>query len=134
VVGAVYDYLAYIKSGTSGNESMQHHIWLDPTPARFIRVHYTTTGSWAQILMPFTAEHDQTGYFLMKETATAGTMLFDTVEVMRRLTPFATGAWVAWESEDSGFNRNADGAGYSYRVETDPLLWKLGADRDQRDY
>jgi hypothetical protein len=81
VVGRKYRYTCYIKSGTSGNELA----YLISRPATAVTDAYdtiaygTTSGSWVQLSLTFTATETSYDIILFKVSATAGTMLFDTV-------------------------------------------------------
>ena len=64
------------------------------------------------------------------EGATNG--VIDNASWKQVLTPASTGAMVTWTTKEAGFNLN-DPAGYTWQISGGDL-WKLGADRDQRDY
>ena len=77
VVGDVYELSAWIKSGTSGNET--GYVQLDPGGAALT----TTSGTWTKITDTFVATATSGTLFLVKPSGTTGTMLFDTVSVLR---------------------------------------------------
>jgi hypothetical protein len=79
--GYLYRLTAYVKSGTSGDEAFALRI-LDSTRTRTM---YSKTGTssatFTQYDLPFRSFHGDNVIVLLKNTATAGTMLFDTVEL-----------------------------------------------------
>jgi hypothetical protein len=77
VVGESYVLSAWIKSGTSGNQT--GYIQLDP--AGYAEA--TSSGSWVNITDKFVATATTGQLYLAKASATAGTMLFDTVSLLR---------------------------------------------------
>lgn len=115
----------YVQSGTSGNETAEIG-WSTAAPA-YILVTGTTTAAWTQMSIYGTADSSQANYqrmYLLKESATAGTMLFDTASATQVLTPSVTGVTIAstsggstfnWASITAGFNLN-DTAGYTYSI------------------
>jgi hypothetical protein len=74
VIGVNYTISAYVKSGTSGNEAYQ--VW---TPVFYFGG--TTSGSWVFNSTSFVATGTTLEIRLWKNSATAGTMLFDTVSL-----------------------------------------------------
>lgn len=86
VVGASYTFTTYVKSGSSGNEAFQ--IVCNRT-SDYGDQHVqagTTSGSWIQYSITFTATDTSYNFYLYKVSATAGTMLFDTVSVLPTYT------------------------------------------------
>lgn len=80
VVGKMYKLTVYIKSGTSGNEA--YRLQASKTNlTEYTRKDGTSSGSWVQDTLYFTATDTTTRIILAKITATAGTMLFDTAIV-----------------------------------------------------
>ena len=77
--GVLYHLCAYVKSGTSGNEAFALRL-LDADRSRTI---YSKTGTssatWTQYELPFRSYHGNNVVALVKNSSTAGTMLFDTV-------------------------------------------------------
>jgi hypothetical protein len=78
VVGNKYLAKVYIKSGTSGNEQAILEAW---TASGASDTRQTTSGSWVQIELEWIALETTTTIILYKNSATAGTMLFDTCEI-----------------------------------------------------
>jgi hypothetical protein len=78
VIGKRYRMTAYVKSGTSGNESFNILLY---TGSDNTITTGTSSGSWVQYSVEFTATGTTMGAKLRKNTSTAGTMLFDTVSV-----------------------------------------------------
>lgn len=78
VVGNAYILKAYVKSGTSGNEAFILQAW---SASGFDTTSGTSSGDWTQYELSFVAYETSTIIQLFKNSATAGTMLFDTVEV-----------------------------------------------------
>jgi len=81
VVGKRYMFSAYVKSGTSGNESFDI-VLHNPNGTAFNYTNATSSGSWVQYSVEFTATGTTTQAKLRKNTSTAGTMLFDTCNVV----------------------------------------------------
>jgi hypothetical protein len=81
VVGASYIFTAYVKSGTSGNEGFQIVCQRTSDSGDQHIQAGTTSNSWVQYSITFTATDVSYKFYLYKTTATAGTMLFDTVSV-----------------------------------------------------
>jgi len=85
--GRRYRLEFYVKSGTSGNESFyvgvvqQGVAWHD-------RIEGTTTGAWVKHTLTFEADALTDAIQINKNTATAGTMLFD------EITIYELNAWV----------------------------------------
>lgn len=75
-VGKLYELSAWVKSGTSGNEAFQ--LELSEGAAGDI-LNGTTSGSWVAYTLRRAATTTSMSISLRKSTATAGTMLFDTV-------------------------------------------------------
>ena len=81
VVGKLYKFSFYVKSGTSGNEAFTAYCY-DGTTVH--SVSGTSTGSWVQYTKVFEmggSDSTLNEITLSKSTATAGTMLFDTVSL-----------------------------------------------------
>lgn len=77
--GKLYAVVAYVKSGTSGNEAFQ----LRAIGTGVVgTLSGTSTGSWVAHTLVFEADRDNTHELdLIKNTATVGTMLHDTVTI-----------------------------------------------------
>lgn len=80
VVGRLYRVTAKVKSGTSGNEAFRV-LARETGGTEMMGVGGTSSGSWTGYSFYFTATQTTTRIGLKKLTATAGTMLFDTVVV-----------------------------------------------------
>jgi len=108
-------YLAsgYVKSGTSGNEAGNFHLWLD---AMVVLAAFTTTAAWVQYSRYYTPTVSNVLNFRgFKNTNTAGTMLFDEVSLKQVTDCAATGVHIVsarggatrnWTSITAGFNPN----------------------------
>lgn len=78
-VGAMYKLTAYVKSGTSGNEDYAlYAIWGGSSSISKIG---TSSGSWVLATLYFTAQASTITVGVLKGSATAGTMLFDSVQL-----------------------------------------------------
>lgn len=99
-VGGLYYFYVYTKSGTSGNESFKCGV--DTTdviawPQGFVATG-TTAASWVKSSLYFSATSTSTYVALNKNSATAGTMLFDTASLRKVLIPSAGGVTIVSES------------------------------------
>ena len=77
VVGTRYRYTVYVKSGTSGNEAG----WIGAQKIDFSSIGqtaFTSSASWTMVTYEFVAVETTTTLVLVKNSTTAGTMLFDT--------------------------------------------------------
>ena len=85
IVGASYTFSGYVKSGTSGDGEAFYFNCMRAVD--FADSHdsgeHTTTSTWTQYSVVFVATAPSYVFSLYKYTATAGTMLFDTVSVTR---------------------------------------------------
>jgi hypothetical protein len=83
VAGQLYKVSAWAKSGTSGDEQARV-VMYDVTGAAQIAFAFVTTAAtgWQEITFNFTAPSASSRIYLYKNTATAGTMLFDTVSLL----------------------------------------------------
>lgn len=75
-----YIFKVYVKSGSSGNEAFFIGAWDTDVGEYMGRVDDTSSGDWVQHEFTFVANDTSTRIYLAKNTGTAGTMLFDTVE------------------------------------------------------
>lgn len=84
VVSHKYRYTCYVKSGTSGAEIAYLIARPDTaTDATYDTTGYAvTSGTWTQITITFTATETSYDILLIKGSATAGTMLFDTMSAV----------------------------------------------------
>jgi len=78
VVGISYTVSFYVKSGSSGNEAYDVALARTSDWGDQHHVAGTSSGSWVQGSHVLTATSDSYYFYLSKQTATAGTMLFDT--------------------------------------------------------
>lgn len=112
----------YVMSGTAGNGAYLIRIG----SGGYITASGTTTGAWVQNLFYGTVDTSKTSprnISLDKNSATAGTMLFDTATIFQVTAPSAKGATIVSTSGGStrnwtiptGFVRN-DSAGYIYLI------------------
>ena len=122
VVGGLVKIIAYLKSGTSGNETA--YVILADGVTNLCIGTATSSGAWAPVSAYGTMTVIDPVFRLFKYTGTAGTMLWDTATAVKVLTPSATGVTIVstpggttynWESIESGFNYN-DAAGYTYKI------------------
>ena len=100
VIGSAYRFSAYVKSGTSGDETFT--IAVKVPASTLVAVTGTSSGTWTKYEGTFTAESTSYLIFLQKVTPTAGTMLFDTAVVEIDASTFrwktsdtAAGTWEA---------------------------------------
>jgi hypothetical protein len=126
-VGKLYRLQAYVKSGTSGNEAYQIGITNNARTAFIVDAESTSSGSWVQITVSWEATETNNSITVRKNSATAGTMLFDTVEVYE-VTPGCVAAdtlgpdgWVKSTTLDLWRQHNdatytKDGSFYSLKV------------------
>lgn len=78
VIGQRYRFNTWIKSGSSGNQAFL--LLVDSsTPVDILALSGITTASWVMFTGDFIATTSTSYIYLIKNTATAGTMLFDTV-------------------------------------------------------
>lgn len=89
-IGKLYKISAYVKSGTSGNEA-----FIIETGAvnGYVQATGTSSSTWTKYSLMFRTISTSDGVILLKNTATGGTMLFDTVGLYR-VTQNLTGRWV----------------------------------------
>jgi hypothetical protein len=79
--GKRYKASVYVKSGTSGAEDVDLLIQ-DGLGVNIQRTRSTTSGSWVKLTCYFIATRTAIDLLLLKRSATAGTMLFDTASVV----------------------------------------------------
>ena len=91
-VGKLERLSAYIKSGTSGNETYKIYA-ADIGGGSYgsPKITGTSSASWVNGIGYFTASAVAGTIYTVKDSGTAGTMLFDEVYVQQVLTPDATG-------------------------------------------
>ena len=77
IIGATYLLSYYVKSGTSGNENA--YVQCDP-PATLVGV---SAAGWVNKQVSFVATAVTATVYVTKNSATAGTMLFDQIEVKK---------------------------------------------------
>ena len=124
IIGALYIFSRYAKSGTSGNESSGYGVYSTNVAAGIVTVVIDTTASWVAGAFKWVADRTGLSVAVAKRTNTVGTMLFDEVSFKQVLTPAATGVTIVstpggtvfnWASKESGFNYK-DAAGYEYLI------------------
>jgi hypothetical protein len=76
-IGSIYFLTGHVKSGTSGNEA--GFIQFDMGGGNYFRRTFTSSGTWTMYTLMFKASATSGILELNKFTATAGTMLFDSV-------------------------------------------------------
>lgn len=125
IVGKLYKFTFYVKSGTSGNEAYKAGIYTQTYDAIKMELTGTSSGGWVLISGIWECDTADITIAIVKNSATAGTMLFDTVSLKQVLTPSATGVTIVstpggsiynWGSIESGFNYN-DASGYTYEID-----------------
>ena len=79
--GQTYRLRAYVKSGTSGAEAFALRIYSPDRDMIKYSKTGTTTSTWTQYTLYWRAFHGNNNISLVKNSSTAGTMLFDTVDV-----------------------------------------------------
>ncbi len=89
-IGKLYRLVAYVKSGTSGNESCTIAIG-DEGGNILYSSSITTSSSWVAMTLTFKATITNHMIMLFKNTSTSGTMLFDSV-ALYEVTPGCVGA------------------------------------------
>ncbi len=121
-VGKLYEISAYVKSGTSGNETYVVGVWGSATDFN-VYLTGTSSGTWAQRTGYFVAEETSLMVCLRKTTTTEGTMLFDTVTLKEvahvgtdgvHIVSAENGATRNWQSVESGFEYN--GSSYTFDI------------------
>lgn len=125
--GLLYRTSAYVRSGSSGNEGYFFRAWNNTGGATIKDIAGTSSESWVQVAHTFATPLGSVsvGLVPIKNSATAGTMLFDTVSLKQVLTPSATGYWIrslptsadgnAWSVKSSGFDPN-QASGYTWQI------------------
>jgi len=143
VVGKLYQFSFHVKSGTSGNQSALGRIRNAADDTWLHTISTTTTGSYVLHTLVFEAAETSAYVYLMKNTATDGTMLFDAACVYE-VTPgciaadtLAMDSWYKnsngdiyrWHDDD-GTNTH-DGSFYGLKfvanVATVGINWPLAA-------
>jgi len=102
--GALYIFGGSVKSGTSGDEAVLI-IYYDNTYNNERRITKTSSGTWVAYTDYNTcasAVAGQMGFY--KNTATAGTMLFDSAILKQVLTPSSTGVTIVSASGGATYN------------------------------
>ena len=134
VVGKIYKFVVYVKSGTSGNETFQ----CDDNEGNLL-YSGVTSAAWVKHEQVFEATNVGCTFRLRKMTATAGTMLFDQVSLYE-ITPCCTAADTVamdvWQKDSTldiyrqhndGGTLTKDGSFYAVKAvptaASDWLLW-----------
>lgn len=91
--GATYSVSAYVKSGTAGDTAYQVIVY-DTAWNELASFSGNSSGSWVSGSDTWTQPGGDTGgtVFLVKNNSTAGTMLFDSVEIIMTAIPATTNA------------------------------------------
>lgn len=123
--GKLYKLSCYVKSGSSGDTAYRFNSSLVVSPyTTYLDVSGTSSGSWVQNSGYFSDPGANFYYYLLKDNATAGTMLFDEASLQQVITPSTTGVTITnkvngivfnWMSQDTSFNYN-DSSGYTFKV------------------
>jgi hypothetical protein len=82
--GVLYHLTAYVKSGTSGNEAFALRLLSADLSLAIYQKTGTSSSTWTQYELPFRSYHGNNVVALVKNSSTAGTMLFDTVELYEK--------------------------------------------------
>lgn len=123
---------SYVKSGTSGDEL--YALALLQTGDNLNTISGTSSGAWVKSQDLYATSLTDLRVRLVKFSATAGTMLFDTLTVKQVLTPSATGVTIVsapggttynWMFKDAAFNYN-DASGYTYEIYDADWLYGTG--------
>ena len=114
-IGETYTASVWIKSGTSGNEQSRLMVF-DPHWVGVGVRNQNTTGAWARISVSFVATHTDGIIGLVKNTATAGTMLFDSCSIVLARS-WAINGLVRCKKDD-----DATGGIYPFVAGDDPLV------------
>ncbi|HDZ27700.1 hypothetical protein LCGC14_0489340 [marine sediment metagenome] len=126
VVGKIYKASAYVKSGTSGDEDFRLGIVTADKVASIAKKDGVSSGAWVLYSVSFEATETNHWLVVYKQTATAGTMLFDEV-TSYEITPGATAADILacdmWEKNTVGHiyrehdgTNTKDGSFYSAKM------------------
>lgn len=76
-IGTLYKTSVYVKSGTSGNEAYTVTVQDGSNYSTIATIAGTSSGSWVKVNLYFQATYTTMRILLIKDSATAGTMLFD---------------------------------------------------------
>lgn len=123
-LNALYEFNAYIKSGSAGDVTYQTGLWDTFGGTSYLFITGTSSGSWANISSKYCPTVTSLQIYGRKYDSTAGSMLFDSYSLKQVLSPSATGVTIVstpggtvynWASIDAGFNPN-DGNGYTYTL------------------
>ena len=101
IAGMLIKSTAYVKSGTSGNQAYLFGLSIGASIGTKAG---TSSASWVQATQYRTGDATANYFELIKNTVTAGTMLFDTASMKKVLTPSATGITIV--SAQGGATRN----------------------------
>ncbi len=116
--------LAYVKSGSSGNEAYNISINSSVSGDLIKTVSGTSSASWVLNSIYYTAVETNLQIRLNKDTGTLATMFFDEVSLCKVLTPSTSGATIVntisgtdyhWITKESGFDYNNTGT-YTFQV------------------
>uniref|UniRef100_A0A6M3LHV3 CBM-cenC domain-containing protein n=1 Tax=viral metagenome TaxID=1070528 RepID=A0A6M3LHV3_9ZZZZ len=79
--GQIYRFQAYVKSGTSGNEAFALRLLSHDRDVTKYEKTGTSSSTWTQYTLDWRVFHGDNNIALIKNSSTAGTMLFDTATV-----------------------------------------------------
>ena len=119
VVGKKYRVRGAIKSGTSGNESYRIAATdaFSGAGSEYVALEGTTSGSWVFVSGEFTATTIECSVRMYKISATAGTMLFDTISLVEigatLLLPPEGITKSGWYGQANGLNASYPATGWS---------------------
>lgn len=120
VVGKLYQLSAYVKSGSSGDEAFQ--VYSHGSQGYGGGITGTSSSSWVLYTTVFEATTTSATMIVGKQSATAGTMLFDTV-CLYEVTPKCTST----DTCDGWAAEGTTAHGVSYRQHKDATFTKDGS-------
>jgi hypothetical protein len=77
ILGYTYTIEIWVKSGTSGDEAFRIQVWSTNILTMYAEVTGVTSSTWTKYSFDWVCTDDDPVIKLVKDTATAGTMLFD---------------------------------------------------------
>ncbi len=140
VVGALYNFSRYLKSGTAGNIDSNAGIASTNYASDKKNIAIASSGSWVQGTFYWTA--DVTGLSIaLRKSIGAGTQLFDEVSLKKVLTPSTTGCTIVnskggvtynWINKSSSFDYAS--ATFTYEIYRIPPVVVATADVTQAHF
>jgi len=123
-VGKSYELKGYVKSGTSGDEPFRIQIFRHNASGHGeFSIDGTTNASWVRYSLKFKANYRDLCVMLRKNSATHGTMLFDTISC-HEVTPRHTSAG-GDEKSGTGKTRSENGGHYSKEFTPNPAIQRF---------